>query len=147
MATFIGVHNGLALSSIDLCGSDEQRERWLPKMRSMELIGAFGVTEPTEAPTSRAASKPPRRDGDEWVLNGEKRWIGNATFADLVIIWARDEADGEVKGFVVEKGTPGFQATKIERKLALRTVQNADITLTDCRVPGAGCPRQTGATP
>jgi glutaryl-CoA dehydrogenase len=138
MATFFGVHNGLALSSVDLCGSDEQRERWLPKMRSMELIGAFGLSEPHGgSDVAGGLETTARRDGDEWVLNGEKRWIGNATFADLVIIWARDEADGEVKGFVVEKGTPGFKATKIERKLALRTVQNADITLTDCRVPEA----------
>ena len=78
-----------------------------------------------------------RREGDHRVLNGAKRWIGNATFADLVIVWARDEADNKVKGFVVEKGTPGFTATKIERKMALRTVQNADIVLADCRVPEA----------
>ena len=76
-----------------------------------------------------------RRDGDHWVLNGAKRWIGNATFADLVVVWARDEADDHVKGFVVEKGTPGFEAKKIEGKIALRTVQNADIVLADCVVP------------
>jgi glutaryl-CoA dehydrogenase len=138
IATFLGVHNGLALSSIDMCASPEQKERWLPKMRSMELIGSFGLSEPHGgSDVAGGLETTARRDGDEWVLNGEKRWIGNATFADLNIIWARDEADDEVKGFVVEKGTPGFEARKIERKLALRSVQNADITLTDCRVPEA----------
>ena len=76
-----------------------------------------------------------RRDGDSWVLNGAKRWIGNGTFADLVIVFARDVDDDQVKTFVVEKGTPGFTATKIEDKFALRTVQNADLTFTDCRIP------------
>jgi glutaryl-CoA dehydrogenase len=76
-----------------------------------------------------------RRDGDHWVLNGAKRWIGNATFADLTVVWARDLGDGQVKGFVVGKDTPGFVATKIENKIALRIVQNADIALTDCVVP------------
>ncbi|GAA1946225.1 acyl-CoA dehydrogenase family protein [Amycolatopsis minnesotensis] len=144
MATFFGVHNGLAMASVDLCGSPEQKERWLPAMRSMEQIGAFGLTEPHGgSDVAGGLETIARRDGDKWVLDGAKRWIGNATFADLVIIWARDEADDQVKGFVVEKGTPGFDARKIERKLALRTVQNADITLTGCRVPDAN--RLTGA--
>ncbi|MCW2864776.1 MAG: Acyl-coenzyme oxidase 4, peroxisomal [Actinoallomurus sp.] len=138
MATFFGVHTGLAMGSVTRCGSDEQKERWLPAMARMEKIGAFGLTEPHGGSDVAAGLETTaRRDGDEWVLNGAKRWIGNATFADLVIIWARDEEDDHVKGFVVEKGTPGFTATKIEHKIALRTVQNADIALTDCRVPEA----------
>jgi glutaryl-CoA dehydrogenase len=136
MATFLGVHAGLAMGTIDECGSEEQRERWLSPMRRMEAIGSFGLTEPDHgSDVAGGVHTTARRDGGTWILNGAKRWIGNATFADLNIIWARDEGDGEVKGFVVEKGTPGFVARKIERKLALRTVQNADIELTDCRVP------------
>jgi glutaryl-CoA dehydrogenase len=136
MATFFGVHSGLAMGSIVLLGSDEQRERWLPDMFAMRTIGAFALTEPNGgSDVAGGLQTTARREGDEWVLTGEKRWIGNATFADLVVVWARDEADGAVKGFVVHKDTPGFTATKMEGKLALRTVQNADIVLTDCRVP------------
>lgn len=138
IATFYGVHNGLAMGSIHHCGSDEQQQRWLPPMRRLELIGSFGLTEPAGgSDVAGGLRTTARRDGDHWILNGAKRWIGNATFADLNVIWARDEADDQVKGFVVEKGTDGFTATKIERKLALRTVQNADIVLHDCRVPEA----------
>ncbi|HKA87100.1 MAG TPA: acyl-CoA dehydrogenase family protein [Haliangiales bacterium] len=138
IATFYGVHSGLAMGTIYVCGSEEQKRRWLPSMARFELIGAFGLTEPeVGSGTARGLTTTARRDGDAWVLNGQKKWIGNATFADLTIIWARDEADDQVKGFVVEKGTPGFTATKIEHKMALRTVQNALITLRDCRVPDA----------
>lgn len=138
IATFFGVHNGLAMGSIHLCGSPEQRERWLPRMRTMELIGAFALTEPDHgSDVAGGLATSARREGDEWVLDGAKRWIGNATFADLTVVWARDPDDRAVKGFVVEAGTPGFVATKIEHKLALRTIQNADITLTACRVPEA----------
>ncbi|MFD4791114.1 acyl-CoA dehydrogenase family protein [Streptomyces sp. NPDC058459] len=135
-ATFVGVHGGLGMGSIRECGSDEQKERWLPSMVRWEKIGAFGLTEPlVGSGTAGGLTTTARREGDGWVLNGEKKWIGNATFADLVIIWARDEADGQVKGFVVEKGTPGFSPRKLEGKIALRGVQNAHIVLTDVRVP------------
>jgi glutaryl-CoA dehydrogenase len=138
MATFFGVHGGLAMGSIVYCGSEEQKERWLPDMFNLDKIGAFALTEPNGgSDVALGLETTARHDGDTWVLNGEKRWIGNGTFADLVIVWARDVDDNEVKGFVVEKGTPGFTATKMEGKLALRTVQNADIALTDCRVPEA----------
>ncbi|RZT86633.1 glutaryl-CoA dehydrogenase [Pseudonocardia sediminis] len=141
MATFFGVHTGLALSSIDLCGSEEQKERWLPAMRRMELIGAFALSEPHGgSDVAGGLETTARRDGDTWVLNGAKRWIGNGTFADLTIVWARDVTDGgdgAVLGFVLEKDTPGFTATKMEGKLALRTVQNADLTFVDARVPEA----------
>jgi glutaryl-CoA dehydrogenase len=138
MATFFGVHAGLAMGSISACGSPEQRERWLPGMARMEQIGAFALTEPQGGSDVAAGLRTTaRRDGDDWVLDGAKRWIGNGTFADLVVVWARDVADDKVKGFVVERGTPGFSATKIENKIALRIVQNADIMLTGCRVPEA----------
>jgi glutaryl-CoA dehydrogenase len=138
IATFFGVHSGLAMGSIYLCGSEAQKRQWLPPMRRMEKIGAFGLTEP-EVGSGAAGGlmTTARRDGDSWVLNGQKKWIGNATFADVTVIWARDEADNQVKGFLVEKGTPGFIAEKMEDKMALRVVQNALITLRDCRVPKA----------
>jgi glutaryl-CoA dehydrogenase len=138
IATFFGVHSGLAMGSIYLCGSEEQKQQWLPVMRRMEKIGAFGLTEPeVGSGASGGLMTTARREGDAWVLNGQKKWIGNATFADVTVIWARDEADNQVKGFLVEKGTPGFTAEKMEDKMALRVVQNALITLKDCHVPEA----------
>lgn len=136
MATFFGVHTGLAMGSVVACGSDEQRERWLPDMARMAKIGAFALTEPQGGSDVAAGLRTTaRRDGDSWILNGAKRWIGNGTFADLLVVWARDEEDDQVKGFMVSAGTPGLTATKIENKIALRTVQNADLTFEDCRVP------------
>ncbi|WIB27581.1 acyl-CoA dehydrogenase family protein [Curtobacterium sp. MCSS17_015] len=136
VATFIGVQSGLAMNSVAVAGSDEQQREWLPRMASGELVGAFGLTEPLSGSDSaRGLRTTARREGDTWVLNGSKRWIGNATFADVVVIWAKDEADGQVKGFLVTSDTAGFTATKIEDKIALRSVQNADITLQDVRVP------------
>ncbi|MWA05316.1 acyl-CoA dehydrogenase [Actinomadura sp. LD22] len=152
MATFFGVHTGLAMGSIGRCGSPEQRERWLPAMARMEKIGAFALTEPEGGSDVAAGLRTTaRRDGDSWVLNGAKRWIGNGTFADLVVVWARDEADDQVKGFVVGKDSPGFTATRIENKIALRTVQNADLAFEDCvvpesdRLPGARSFKDTAA--
>jgi len=136
IATFNGVHGGLSMGSIYLCGSEEQKQRWLPPMARLEKIGAFGLTEPgVGSGASRGLTTTARRDGDGWVLNGQKKWIGNATFADLTVIWARDVEDQQVKGFVVEKDTPGFSTEKLEDKIALRVVQNALITLEDVRVP------------
>jgi glutaryl-CoA dehydrogenase len=135
-ATFFGVHSGLAMGSIFLGGSEEQKKKWLPPMARLEKIGSFGLTEPlVGSGTSGGLQTTARRDGDSWVLNGQKKWIGNATWGDLTIIWARDVADGQVKGFIVENNTPGFKADKIQNKMALRVVQNALITLTNCRVP------------
>jgi glutaryl-CoA dehydrogenase len=138
VATFAGVHTGLAMGSILACGSEEQHRRWLPEMSRFEKIGAFALTEPHGgSDVAGGLETTARRDGDEWVLDGAKRWIGNATFADLIVVWARDVETRQVLGFVVEKGTPGFTATKIEGKIALRIVQNADIVLDGCRVPEA----------
>ncbi len=138
IATFWGVHTGLSAGSIYLCGDEEQKQRWLPPMMRFEKIGSFGLTEPlVGSATSGGMMTTCRREGDAWVLNGEKKWIGNATFADINVIWARDEASSKVKGFVVGKDNPGFSVKKIESKMALRVVQNGWITLKDCRVPEA----------
>ncbi|UZH56157.1 acyl-CoA dehydrogenase family protein [Salinimicrobium tongyeongense] len=136
ISTFFGVHSGLAMGSIYLCGSEEQKEEWLPKMQRLETIGAFGLTEPNVGSGAAGGLETTCRwDGEHWVLNGQKKWIGNATFADVIIIWARDEDSNQVKGFLVKKDNPGFKAEKMEDKMALRIVQNALITLNDCKVP------------
>ena len=135
ISTFFGVHSGLAMGSIYLCGSEAQKEEWLPQMQRLEKIGAFGLTEPNVGSgVAGGLETTCSFNGENWVLNGQKKWIGNATFADVTVIWARDEASNEVKGFLVRKGNPGFVAEKMEDKMALRTVQNALITLTDCQV-------------
>jgi glutaryl-CoA dehydrogenase len=136
ISTFHGVQSGLAMGSIYLLGSEKQKQHWLPRLRRVEAIGAFGLTEP-EAGSGTAAglTTTARREGDSWVLNGEKKWIGNATFADVTVIWARDVADNQVKGFLVEKATPGFSTEKLRDKIALRVVQNALIRLDEVRVP------------
>jgi glutaryl-CoA dehydrogenase len=136
VGTFVGVQNGLAIGSVATAGSAEQRREWIPRLASGEVIGAFGLTEPLSGSDSaRGLRTTARREGDTWILNGRKRWIGNATFSDITIIWAKDEADGQVKGFIVPTSTPGYEATKIQGKVSLRMVQNADITLTDVAVP------------
>ena len=139
VATFFGVHDGLAMGSIYLDGSEEQKQKWLPQMARLEKVGCFGLTEPlVGSGAAGGLTTTAKRDGDTWVLNGEKRWIGNAPWCDLSIIWARDLADNQVKGFIVEnKTTPGFSVEKIEHKIALKVVQNGHITLKDCRVPEA----------
>ena len=136
MATFLGVHNGLAMGSVVELGSEEQRQRWLPDMLALRTVGCFALTEPHGgSDVALGLETTARQEGDAWVLDGAKRWIGNGTFADLVVVFARDVADDQVKTFVVEKGTPGFTATKMEGKYALRTVQNADLVFEGCRVP------------
>ena len=135
-STFFGVHSGLAMGSIYLCGSEEQKQKWLPQMQKLEKIGAFGLTEPeVGSGVAGGLTTTCKREGGAWVLNGQKKWIGNATFSDMTVIWARDLDDQQVKGFIVRKGNPGFLAEKLEDKMALRTVQNASITLTNCEVP------------
>ena len=136
VSTFFGVHSGLAMGSIYLCGSEEQKQEWLPKMQKMEKIGAFGLTEPNVGSgVAGGLETTCQFDGENWVLNGQKKWIGNATFSDVTVIWARDLDSNQVKGFLVRKENPGFETEKIRDKMALRIVQNAIITLTDCKVP------------
>jgi glutaryl-CoA dehydrogenase len=134
IATFFAVHLGLAMQSINVLGSEEQRQRYLPAMARLEKIGAFALTEPEHGSDAVILEATAERQGDEWVLNGRKRWPGNAVWCDYIVVYARDTADNQVKAFVVEKDNPGYAATKIGGKMSLRMVQNADITLTDCRV-------------
>jgi glutaryl-CoA dehydrogenase len=139
LGTFYGVHSFLAMQSIALLGDEEQRERWLPEMARLEKIGAFGLTEPQHGSDAVGLETSARLDGDAYVLNGQKKWIGNGSIADYVLIWARGE-DGAVGGYVVERpsadeGTPGFEAKVMTGKTALRAVWQAEITLTDVRVP------------
>src|SRR5712671_5744508 len=124
--TFFGVHDGLAMGSIYLAGSEEQKQKWLPPMARMEKIGCFGLTEPlVGSSVGGGLTTTAKREGDTWALNGQKKWIGNAPWCDVSIIWARDVADNQVKGFIVEnKTTPGFSVEKIEHKIALKVVQN-----------------------
>jgi glutaryl-CoA dehydrogenase len=137
--TFWGVHSGLAMGSIYLDGSEEQKQKWLLQMARYEKIGCFALTEPlVGSGASSGLTTTAKRKGDTWVLNGQKRWIGNSTWCDLSIVWARDLADNQVKGFIVENNsTPGFSVEKIEHKIALKVVQNGQITLKDVRVPEA----------
>jgi glutaryl-CoA dehydrogenase len=134
IATFFAVHLGLAMQSINLLGSEEQKRRYLPAMARFEKVGAFALTEPDHGSDSVALEATARREGNEWVINGRKRWPGNAVWCDYIVVYARDVVDKQVKAFVVEKDNPGYKATKIQGKISLRMVQNADITLTDCRV-------------
>ncbi|UWU76555.1 acyl-CoA dehydrogenase family protein [Bradyrhizobium huanghuaihaiense] len=139
IGTFFGVHSGLAMGSIYLDGSEEQKQKWLPAMARWEKIGCFGLTEPlVGSGTGGGLTTTAKREGDTWVLNGQKRWIGNSPWCDVSIIWARDVADNQVKGFIVEnKSTPGFSVEKMEHKIALKVVQNGQITLKDVHVPEA----------
>ncbi|WP_247044165.1 acyl-CoA dehydrogenase family protein [Arthrobacter rhizosphaerae] len=136
ISTFMGVHDGLFTGSIEALASQEQQEAWLPDIYSMKKIGAFGLTEPLGGSDVAGGTRTTARyDGGQWILNGAKRWIGNATFSDWVVIYARDEADNQVKGFLVDTKSAGYAATKIENKISLRTVQNADIVLDNVVVP------------
>jgi glutaryl-CoA dehydrogenase len=140
--TFLGVQTGLAMGSINLLGSAEQKQRWLPGMAKLEKIGAFALTEPAHGSDSVGLETSARRDGDHWILNGAKRWIGNGNIAHVVIVWARDEADGKVKGFVVEKHDDGaypegYTAELITGKIGKRAIWQPDITLENVRVPEA----------
>jgi glutaryl-CoA dehydrogenase len=133
LRTFVSVQGSLAMSAISKFGTEEQKKRWLPGMAAGELIGCFGLTEPEAGSDPGSMTTTARKDGDGWILNGAKRWIGLASIADIAVIWARTE-DG-IRGFLVPTGTPGFTATPIEPKLAMRASIQCDISLADVRVP------------
>jgi glutaryl-CoA dehydrogenase len=134
LGTFLGVQAGLAMKSIALLGSEEQKRRWLPPMARLDQLGAFALTEPDHGSDSVALGTHARRVGDSYVLNGAKRWIGCGSLADVVVVWARGE-DGQVNGFLVEKGTPGYHAEVIEGKGSLRAIWQAQIEIEDVEVP------------
>jgi glutaryl-CoA dehydrogenase len=138
LCSFLGVHRRLCMTSIWLFGSQEQKDRWLPPMLRFEKIGSWVLSEPlVGSGAARGLLTTARRVGDDWVLNGEKKWSGNATFADVNCIWARNAETGEVNGFLVERGMPGYHVEKIHDKISKRVVQNVLITLDGCRVPEA----------
>ena len=133
LRTFVSVQGSLAMSAIHKHGSEEQKNQWLPRMASGEMIGCFGLTEPTAGSDPGAMKTFARRDGQDWVLNGSKRWIGLATVAGVAVIWA--QTDDGVRGFVVPTSTPGFTASAIEPKLSMRASIQCDIELSDVRLP------------
>jgi glutaryl-CoA dehydrogenase len=136
LATFAGVQGGLVMRTIAEFGSEAHKQQWLPALARVDKIGAFALTEPEHGSDSLLLETTAVSDGDCWVLNGEKRWIGNGSIADVVVVWARGE-DGEVGGYLLEKGTPGFESSVITGKGSMRAVWQADITLTDARIPQA----------
>jgi glutaryl-CoA dehydrogenase len=133
LRTFVSVQGSLAMTAIHRHGSEDQKQRWLPGMAAGDLIGSFGLTEPTAGSDPASMATFARRDGDDWVLNGSKRWIGLASIADLTIIWA--QTDNGIRGFIVPTSTPGFSATPITRKLSMRASIQCDIELRDVRLP------------
>ncbi|MFI2566699.1 acyl-CoA dehydrogenase family protein [Paenarthrobacter sp. NPDC018779] len=136
LSALVGIHNELIVGMIHELGSPEQKQRWLPGLESFTQLGAFALTEPDHgSDIAGGLSTTARRDGGEWVISGAKRWIGAGTIADFALVWARDEADGHVKGFIVETDRSGYAATKITHKIGLRIMQNADIVLDEVRVP------------
>jgi len=135
MSTFLMVHNSLCMLTIDLLGSEEQKQQLLPDLAALKTIGAWGLTEPSNGSDASALQTTATKVDGGYELNGCKRWIGNATFADWVVIWARNNETNQVNAFVVKKGSKGFKTSKIENKIALRCVQNADIEMTKCFVP------------
>ncbi|MCQ6272668.1 acyl-CoA dehydrogenase family protein [Pseudarthrobacter sp. R1] len=138
LSALAGIHNELILGMISQLGSEEQKARWLPGLRTFRHLGAFALTEPEHgSDIAGGLETSARLDGGTWVLNGAKRWIGAGTLADFALVWARDEADGEIKGFIVETDRAGYAATKIANKIGLRIMQNADIVLEDVRIPAA----------
>ena len=133
LRTFVSVQGSLAMSAIHKFGSEEQKQQWLPAMAAGEAIGCFGLTEPTAGSDPSSMTTFARRDGDDWVLTGTKRWIGLASVAQVAVIWA--QTDGGIRGFVVPTDTPGFTAVPIEPKLSMRASIQCEITLDDVRLP------------
>jgi len=136
--TFWGVHTGLSMGSLAMFGSEDQKERYLRPMEEFEMVGSWALTEPKHgSDASRGLETTAERQGDTWVLNGAKKWSGNATFADVNVIWARDVADSNVKGFLVELDTPGYEVEKLGGKVSKRAVENVLISIDDVEVPEA----------
>jgi len=133
LRSFVSVQGALVMYPIFTYGSAEQKDRWLPKMQSGEAIGCFGLTEPGFGSNPAGMQTRARQDGDHWIINGEKTWITNGSMADVAIVWARTDAG--IRGFLVEKGTPGFTTSEIHGKLSMRASVTSSLALSDCRVP------------
>ncbi len=133
--SFISVQSALVMFPIHAYGSEEQKQKWLPKLATGEAIGCFGLTEPDFGSNPGGMRATARLEGDEWVLNGEKTWITNGTIADVAVVWARGE--GRVRGFLVEKGTPGYTASDIHGKLSMRASVTSSLSFNECRIPAS----------
>ena len=145
LSSVVGIHNELVVGMIHEFGSAQQKAQWLPKLTAFEAFGAFALTEPEHgSDIAGGVQSTARRDGDEYVISGAKRWIGMGTFSDFALIWAKDEDSGDLGAYLVESDRPGYSATKIEHKIGLRIMQNADITLDQVRIPVAN--KLPGAT-
>ena len=147
LGTFLGVQSGLAMKSIAMLGSDEQKQRWLPPMARLETIGAFALTEPDHGSDSVALDTRARRDGEHYVIDGAKRWIGNATIADIMIVWARCDDDGHVKGFLVATDTPGYRRDRDRRqgRHACDLAGRRALSRTSASPPRTACPARTAS--
>ena len=138
LRSFVSVQGALVMYPIVTYGSEQQKQKWLPKLQSGEAIGCFGLTEPGYGSNPAGMKTTARRDGDGWVLNGEKTWITNGTPADVAIVWARaTEDNGAVRGFLVAKGTPGYMTSDIHGKWSMRASVTSSLSLADCRVPAS----------
>lgn len=138
VATFFTVHGGLCLNTILLGGTEEQINEFVPKLRSFEYQGCFGLTEPDHgSDIAGGLATTAQRVGDKWILNGEKRWIGGSDTADIIPIFARDTEDGKIKCFIVRKGAPGYSVEVIQQKGSLRMIHNGHITMKDVEVSEA----------
>ncbi|XP_002969089.2 acyl-coenzyme A oxidase 4, peroxisomal [Selaginella moellendorffii] len=134
-STFILVHSSLAMLTIAMCGSEQQKQKYLPQLAKLDTIACWALTEPDYGSDASSLSTTATKAKGGWILNGQKRWIGNSTFADVAVIFARNTETNQINGFIVRKGTPGYRATKIENKIGLRIVQNGDIVLKDAFIP------------
>ena len=135
LRSFVSVQGALVMYPIHTFGSEEQKQRWLPKLASGEAVGCFGLTEPAFGSNPAGMLTTARADGDTWILNGEKTWITNGTLSGVAIVWARTP-DG-IRGFLVEKGTPGFTSSDIHGKLSMRASVTSSLAFSDCRVPAS----------
>jgi acyl-CoA oxidase len=134
-STFVLVHSSLCMATIAMLGSEEQKHKYLPRLARFDLVGCWGLTEPGYGSDASSLNTTAKKVEGGWLLNGQKRWIGNATFADVAVIFARNLQTNQINGFIVKKGTPGYRATKIENKIGLRMVQNGDIAMNDVFIP------------
>ena len=133
--SLVSVQGSLAMFAIHHWGSEEQKQEWLPRMAAGEAVGCFGLTEPDAGSDPGSMRTSARRDGSDWILNGQKMWITNGSVADVAIVWAR--TDEGIRGFIVPQGTPGFSSQEIKKKLSLRASVTSELLLTDVRLPAS----------